>query len=319
MKKITLYSPGLASYNVGDKIIASSAKREMAKIISNHFVTELPTHTPHNWYYMRPLINNDLKFVLGSNLLKPTFFGFKRQWDVTLLKSWITGPCVLVGAGWWQYGAKPNLYTKLLYKKILDSNKLHSVRDEYTKKMLISCGINNVINTACPTMWSLTPEHCQKIKLAKSKNVVVTLTDYNKDNNNDKKLLLLLASKYKKVFYWPQGIGDYEYFKELGLLAENIDVVSPSLEAFDNTLDEGEVDYIGTRLHGGVRALQKKVRTMILAIDNRAWEKKKDFNLPVVERNDFLGIEGFIDNDYKTEIKIPLDNINKWKAQFEIS
>ncbi|TOG81065.1 capsular biosynthesis protein, partial [Vibrio parahaemolyticus] len=73
-------------------------------------------------------------------------------------------------------------------------------------------------------------------------------------------------------------------------------IIAPSLESFDEVLSSGNVDYIGTRLHGGVRALQKKVRTLILAIDNRAWEKKKDFNLPVVERNDEVAISNFINN-----------------------
>ncbi|EHG1305041.1 polysaccharide pyruvyl transferase family protein [Vibrio parahaemolyticus] len=317
MKKITLYSPGLASYNIGDKIIADSAKREMQPLLSKAFVTEIPTHTPHSWYYMRPLIKNDYKFVLGSNLLKPTFFGFKRQWDITLFKSWITGPCILIGAGWWQYGVKPNFYTKLLYKKVLDSNYFHSVRDEYTKKMLEEAGFKNVINTACPTMWSLTKEHCESIKTSKSNNVIVTLTDYNKDIVSDKKLMSLLSDKYDEVYYWPQGIGDYEYFNELNIERDNVKIIAPSLESFDEMLSSGNVDYIGTRLHGGVRALQKKVRTLILAIDNRAWEKKKDFNLPVVERNDEVAISNFINNDYKVDVKIPIDSINRWKKQFE--
>lgn len=317
MKKITLYSPGLASYNIGDKIIADSAKKEISALLEKAFVTEIPTHTPHSWYYMRPLIHNDYKFVLGSNLLKPTFFGFKRQWDISLLKSWITGPCILIGAGWWQYGAKPNLYTKFLYKMVLESKYMHSVRDEYTKSMLESMGFNNVINTACPTMWSLTQEHCDKIMTTKSNRVIVTLTDYNKDIVLDKELLSNLSTAYEEVLYWPQGIGDYEYFNELNLKNNNIKIISPSLESFDATLNEGNVDYIGTRLHGGIRALQKKVRTLILAVDNRALEKKKDFNLPVILRGDDEGINNFIYGSYKTEIRIPLENINRWKAQFE--
>ncbi|MGL4830702.1 MAG: polysaccharide pyruvyl transferase family protein [Vibrio sp.] len=317
MKKIILYSPGLASYNIGDKIISDSAKREMKKLLSKAFVTEIPTHTPHSWYYMRPLIKSDYKFVLGSNLLKPTFFGFKRQWDITLFKSWITGPCILIGAGWWQYGSKPNLYTKLLYKQVLDSNYIHSVRDEYTKKMLEETGFKNVINTACPTMWSLTKDHCGHIKKIKSNNVIVTLTDYNKDVKSDKRLLLFLSDKYDKVYYWPQGIGDLDYLNELNVNRNNIEVIEPSLESFDEVLTYGNVDYIGTRLHGGIRALQKKVRTLILAIDNRAWEKKKDFNLPVVERNDEEALSNFINDEYSVDINIPIENINRWKKQFE--
>ncbi|MCO7198250.1 polysaccharide pyruvyl transferase family protein [Pseudoalteromonas sp. OANN1] len=314
MKKVTLYSPGLASYNVGDKIIADAAKKEMSYILDNAFVTEIPTHTPHSFYYMRPLIQNDLKFVLGSNLLKSTFFGFKRQWDITLLKSWITGPCVLVGVGWWQYKNNPNFYTKLLLNSVLDKNYVHSVRDDYTKSILEGIGIKNVINTSCPTMWALNQEHCYEVNKKTSENVVFTLTDYNKDVSRDLDFIDLIKRKYKNVYFWPQGIGDFEYITQLGL--EGVDIIPPSLEAFDHALENLNVDYIGTRLHGGVRALQKKVKTLILAIDNRAREKSKSFGLPVAERGDLMSVSNFIAKDYQLNIRIPEKNILEWKSQF---
>jgi hypothetical protein len=317
MKKITLYSPGLASYNLGDKIISESAKEQLSYLLDSSFVTEIPTHTPHSFYYMRPLIKNDLKFVLGSNLLKSTFFGFKRQWDITIFKSWITGPCVLVGAGWWQYDNKPNLYTKLLLKAVLSKKYTHSVRDEYTKKVLNSIGFDNVINTSCPTMWKLTNEHCEDIPHSKSKNVVFTLTDYNTDPVLDRKFIETLTLGYEKVYFWPQGIGDYNYIKQFEDIQGKIEIIPASLKAFDKVLLSDDVDYIGTRLHGGIRALQFKVRTMIISIDNRAEEKNKNFNLPIVKRTELSNLESFIDGDFKTKINIPESNIDKWKLQFK--
>lgn len=319
MKKITLYSPGLSSYNLGDKIIHNSAKYQLKYILDNAFVTEIPTHLPHSWYYMRPLINNDFKFVLGSNLLKSTFFGFKRQWDVTILKSWITGPCILVGAGWWQYGNEPNFYTKVLLKLLLSNKYVHSVRDEYTKLQLSKIGITNVVNTSCSTMWSLTSEHCKDIKTTKSKDVVFTLTDYNKNESIDLNLIKVLEKNYEDVYFWPQGVGDYEYIKSLinNMGNTKVKILPATLEAFDQILASKNVDFIGTRLHGGIRALQFKIRTMILSVDNRALEKKKDFNLPVLDRADFKGIDKFINTEYLTRINIPEEEINKWKSQFE--
>jgi len=316
MKKVVLYSAGLASYNVGDKIISESAKDELSYILNNSFVTEIPTHTPHTYYYMRPLIKNDLKFVLGSNLLKSTFFGFKRQWDITIFKSWITGPCILVGAGWWQYGNKPNLYTKLLLKLVLSKNYIHSVRDEYTKDILNSIGIHNVINTSCPTMWKLNKKHCEDIATKKAERVVFTLTDYNMDVDLDCDFIKKLLDNYSKVYFWPQGINDFNYINQFKGLIERIEIISPSLNAFDEILSKGNVDYIGTRLHGGIRALQFKVRTMIISIDNRAEEKNKNFNLPIVKRTELDNLDKFIFGDFKTEIKIPEDKINEWKCQF---
>ena len=79
---------------------------------------------------------------------------------------------------------------------------------------------------------------------------------------------------------------------------------------------EGIVDYVGTRLHGGIRALQKNIRTIIIGVDNRALEKKKDFHLPVIDRNEIEDLEYLIQKDYKLDIKLPNDNINKFKKSF---
>lgn len=317
MKKIVLYSPGLSSMNLGDKIIAESAKDRIDFLLKDSFSVEVATHLPQSFYYMRNLRSADYKFVLGSNLLKSTFFGFKRQWDVTLRLAKVTGPCILIGAGWWQYGNKPNLYTKLLFKSILSKKHIHSVRDDYTEEVLRSMGFDNVINTSCPTMWELTEEHCKQIKDEKSENVVFTLTDYNKDALRDSKLISILASNYKTVYFWPQGLPDYEYFAEINKRYKNITILGASLDAFNEVLEKGSIDYIGTRLHGGIRALQKKVRTIIISIDNRAREKSKSFNLPIIERDNIDSLEELINAKFETKINIPIDNINVWRKQFE--
>lgn len=317
MKEVVLYSPGLSSMNLGDKVIAESAKEEINFLLRNSFVTEIPTHLPMSLYYMRHLKDVDLRFVLGSNLLKSTFFGFKRQWNITLWLSRITGPCVLIGAGWWQYNNKPNLYTKILLKSILSNTHLHSVRDEYTKDLLHSMGINNVINTSCPTMWQFTKEHCKEIKTTKSKNVVFTLTDYKKDPENDLLLIKILCKSYQTVYFWPQGIGDWDYYNSLSHNGLNIKILAPSLAAYNTLLNSGDIEYIGTRLHGGIRALQHKVRTIIIAIDNRAEEKNKSFNLPIIQRSNLKALVPRINNEFSTDITIPLENIAKWKKQFQ--
>ena len=316
MKKVILYSPGLASYNLGDKIISASAKKELSFVLDRAFSTELPTHTPHSYYYMRPLIKNDLKFVLGSNLLKSTFFGFKRQWDVTLLKSWITGPCILVGVGWWQYGNEPNLYTKILLKNILSKEYVHSVRDEYTKKMLNKIGFDNVVNTSCATMWCLTKKHCLSIPKDKGDKVVFTLTDYNRDYEKDSLLIKTLTENYHNVYFWPQGIDDFNYIKQFSQYLDNVEIIPASLSAFDSVLKMDNIDYIGTRLHAGIRALQMKVRTLIVSIDNRAEEKNKDFNLPIIKRDSLSDLSYIINTSFSTEINIPEEKIEKWKSQF---
>lgn len=317
MKNIILYNPAISSMNIGDAIIGEGAKDNLDFLLENSFTVEISTHLPMSFYYMRYLKNADFKFVCGSNLLKSTFFGFKRQWDITLRLSKTCGPVILVGAGWWQYGNKMNLYTKILLKSILSKEYIHSVRDEYTKKMLQSIGINNVINTSCATMWKLTSDHCRDIPTKKGKNVVFTLTDYNKDIKNDKILIDILSKNYENIYFWPQGLEDLKYLRELNISTEKIKVLAPSLEAFNKVLSEENVDYIGTRLHGGVRALQKKVRSIIVAIDNRAIEKNKDFNIPIILREEIEKIdEKFINVDFRIKINIPEENIKRWKEQF---
>lgn len=317
MKNIILYNPAISSMNIGDAIIGEGAKDNLDFLLKDSFIVEVSTHLPMSFYYMRYLKNADFKFVCGSNLLKSTFFGFKRQWDITLRLSKTCGPVILVGAGWWQYGNKMNLYTKILLKSILSKEYIHSVRDEYTKKMLQSIGINNVINTSCATMWKLTSDHCRDIPTKKGRNVVFTLTDYNKDIKNDKMLIDILFKYYENIYFWPQGLEDMNYLRELNVSTSKVKVLAPSLEAFNKVLLEGNVDYIGTRLHGGVRALQKKVRSIIVAIDNRAIEKNKDFNIPIILREEIEKIdEKFINVDFRTQINIPEENIKRWKEQF---
>lgn len=318
MKKVVLYDPGVSSMNLGDKVISEAAKEQLEFILKDSFSTEVSTHLPMSWYYMRSLKEADYKFVLGSNLLKSTFFGLKRQWDINLKLSKIIGPCILVGAGWWQYGNKPNLYTKTLLKTILSKDYIHSVRDEYTEQVLKSMGINNVINTSCATMWDLTREHCVMIKKEKSEKVVFTITDYNKDIEKDTFMINTLVSNYKKVYFWPQGIEDFNYFTEISKNnKDKIEVLTPSLDSFNGTLKEGDIDYVGTRLHAGIRALQNKVRSLIISIDNRALEKNKSFRLPILKREEINKLETIINNEILTDINIPVENIQRWKLQFK--
>src|SRR5690606_10235922 len=96
---------------------------------------------------------------------------------------------ILLGVGWRNYQQKPNFYTRKLLKNLLNEEYLHSVRDSYTEKKLKDEGFQNVINTACPTMWQLTPGHCEQIPKKKQEKVVFTLTDYSKDPQNDRFLI----------------------------------------------------------------------------------------------------------------------------------
>ena len=82
-------------------------------------------------------------------------------------------------------------------------------------------------------------------------------------------MLDILTRCYKFVFLWPQGVKDEEYFQMLKLNPQ-IEILSFGLSSYDRILEMDSIDYVGTRLHAGIRALSKCHRTIVISIDNRA-------------------------------------------------
>ncbi len=151
---------------------------------------------------------------------------------------------------------------------------------------------------------------------------MTTLTFYKKNKSKDREILNLLSDHYETVYLWLQGLSDFDYLKELKIEKMNLIVIPPSLELYDAILEEQNIDYVGTRLHAGIRALQKNVRTLILAVDNRASEIGRDINLNVINRDQTELILPFINNSYQTQLKLPKQNIFNWKnslAKFNLN
>ena len=317
LKRVLLLDPSIATFNVGDKIISRSAREHLKPILDFSFVVEASTHLPVTMYLKNIFYSYDFdyRFVCGSNLIRGKMNSIMKLWDVNLRSASIISPLILIGVGWWKKGDTPNAYSRALYSKLLDKKKLHSVRDNYTLGQFQQMGFKNVLNTSCPTMWKLTDDHTKDIPQTKATDVVTTLTDYDKNPVADQQMINILSKKYRKVYLWLQGVNDFNY-AHLMHLPENVELVNPVLEDYDNLLAQDDIEYVGTRLHAGIRALQKKKRTIILAVDHRALEKKKDFNLTVLDRNDVHLLEGMIDDTFKTKINLPLDNIKAWKNQF---
>jgi hypothetical protein len=317
MKRILLLDPSIATFNVGDKIISQSVRQHLKPILDFSFIVEASTHLPVTMYLKNIFYSYDFdyRFVCGSNLIRGKMNSIIKLWDINLRSASLVSPLILVGVGWWKKGDKPNQYSRLLYSRLLDKKKLHSVRDNYTLAQFREMGFQNIINTACPSMWNLTKDHCALIPTNKKDLVVTTLTDYDKNSVADQHMINILSQKYRKVYLWLQGVNDFNYALLLHLPA-NVELVNPVLEDYDRLLEENDIDYVGTRLHAGIRALQKKRRTIIIAVDHRALEKKKDFNLVVLDRNHIDQLAGLIDDDFKTDIHLPLKNIEAWKQQF---
>lgn len=320
MRKILYENPGIGTFNLGDQIISESAKTQLNPLFMEDFVVEVSTRLPLNFYFGRRFKHFDVKLVLGSNILNPNpTYGYRKQWAISYLTSSMWGPAVMVGTGWSTYSERISSGQIRLWRSILHDSLLHAVRDTYTLEKLNSIGFKNVIYTACPTMWSLTPEHCRLIPTEKAKHVVFTLTDYRPDEEKDRTLAQTLTSLYDNVYFWPQGLHDLDYFRRI--LPEScirrIMVLPPSLAAYDNLL-EGlpELEFVGTRLHGGIRALQKGKRALIISVDNRAMEIHRDVNIPVLEREKINQLDLVLSSDLRYELSMPWQSIEQWKKQF---
>ena len=284
IRSISVFDTSIATQNIGDEIIMDSVYNELYDILKDDMFLRIPSHEVIGIASLSLIRKSPFAIVGGSNILSSAMNNYK-QWRISLSQSFfIKNKVLLLGVGWRNYQTKPNLFTKLLLKQLLNKEYLHSVRDSYTEAKLKEQGFKNVINTSCPTMWRLTPEHCSKIPQKKSDTVVFTLTDYSKDLESDIFLIKTLLESYQNIYYWVQSRKDLIYLNELNIDISQIKIISPSLRAYTNFLETTVCDYVGTRLHGGVRALQKERRTIIIGVDNRAIEKKKDFNLMVIER-----------------------------------
>ncbi len=208
------------------------------------------------------------------------------------------------------------LYSRWMLRRLLSRDHLHSVRDSYTLRMLASIGITNAVNTGCPTMWNVTADRCARVPREKANAVVTTVNSYAglQDASADRRLLEILQRHYRTVYLWIQTHTDYEYARSL---QDGMVVINPSVRALDGVLaSDLDLDYVGNRLHAGLRALQHGRRTIIVEIDNRAREMGADFGLPTVGRTEFQRLEQMILAPLELSIRTPDAAIRRWRDQF---
>ena len=302
MDKITVFDTSVATLNIGDEIIMDAVYKQLRSIFNEEMFIKLPTHEKlykKSWFITR---TSRCGFVGGTNLLSSNMFKLSNQWEINIIDAMNFNNVVLMGPGWQSNDRKINLYTKLLYRKALSKEYIHSVRDSQSEKKLKEIGINNVINTGCPTLWGLNEEHCNNIPKKKANNVICTFTDYLKDVKSDKILADILLQNYENVYCWIQGSEDYEYVKNI---SDKFIIINPNLKEYDKVLEDNiELDYVGTRLHAGIRAMQKGRRSIIISIDNRAREMGRDFNLNIIERVDINNLSNYINSEFETKVTL---------------
>lgn len=323
MRKNILFDTSIGSQNMGDYIICDSAEKELSNILEGDFLVKCPTHTPILHCYQKISINPlyryckdaTYKFVEGTNIMQLSMILRPwTNWNINIFNCKPYENCILVGAGIHPNREYMDLYTKLLYKKILSKQYIHSTRDERTKRLLNKLGFK-AINTGCPTLWRLNKEFCKDIPSEKAEKVIFTLTDYRKNREKDQELINILVKSYKKVYFWIQGSEDFEYFNSFENI-KNIELINPNLASYEKILKQRNIDYVGTRLHAGIYAMQHKVRSIIIAVDNRSLDMKETYNINIIERNSINNLSEMINSKITTNLKINEKAILEWKKQF---
>lgn len=316
--KIVRFDPSKNTDNLGDYIIMHYCDNILHNLLGDCEYIDISVHEKPSQEDELRMKQAKYRFVCGTNLLT-SHIEYWWNWQLPdgLWRKLKYRNVILLGVGWKNYEGRCSEYSKMIYRSILNPNLLHSVRDSYTEEMLKQAGIQNVINTGCPTMWSLTKEFCRTIPQGKARNVITTITDYRQDIERDNQMFEILSRNYENIYLWIQGKNDEKYFTNLKH-PTNLQLIPASLTDFEYYLNHMNVDYVGTRLHAGIFALNHRVRSIIVGVDNRALEIAKDTDILVVQRK-YIGteLEKWILNSWETKIHLKQENINLFKHQLK--
>ena len=172
--RFVVFDTGLYAENLGDWIINNYCQNEFSKMGIN-IIHRIPTQTKvtddDNKFLLEEIDTG--KIITGTNVLCKHVFD-SNQWQKPIMDKRLSH-LILMGVGVDNYKQKMDGLSKKFYKSFLDDKYLHSVRDSETETLLRSIGIENVVNTACPTMWNLTPDFCRSINRYKTDDVVLLI------------------------------------------------------------------------------------------------------------------------------------------------
>ncbi len=282
-ERIHIIDTSIGSGNIGDEIIMEACRTAFAPVLRDAYVSTSAGHDGLGPSSRKRCRAADLVLLMGTNALSPYFrvglpFMWRVRWrDLPALK----GRVVLAGCGaTWDFRRVDPLQRRF-WRYVLSPHHAHSVRDALGARLVEQCG-RQVINTACPTLWRYR-ESPPGAPATQARDVCFTLNRH-KRSPHDETLLRVLAEQYERLYYWPQTTNDLDYLEPLRS-SLNVEVLPPSLAAYDAFLATHEVDVVGTRLHGSIRGLHHGRRTLVVAIDNRARAMAKEVGLPTIERD----------------------------------
>jgi polysaccharide pyruvyl transferase WcaK-like protein len=312
--QINVFDPSIDSDNLGDDIVMDSVWKVVRPLFPGaHFVC-IPTHHFASLPELLAARKAALSIVGATNILKSHML-IRSNWKVSPLDYLFRRNVVVLGAGWQQHGAKPDLASRLFFRTVLSQKWAQSVRDHQAYANL-SPYVPNTLYTACPTMWELDPGHCATIPVRKAKNALFAVTYYRPAPALDRQIFEMLKRRYERVYFWPQQQRDEVYLRDIGVT--DYVRIDATLKAFDDVCDHGDVDFIGARLHSGIRALQRGVRALMLPVDNRAVELGGATGLQLALREALQTVESWIDNPVPTRLSLPWQAIDLWKEQFAV-
>jgi len=312
LNNIVIFDTALSSDNTGDEVIMEATDGILSDVFPDRRFTHIATHARMTSAERAQAVAAPFGIVGGTNILKSRML-FHQNWKLGARDFIALKNVILLGVGWQFYYGRPDIFSRWFFRRALARGFIHSVRDHYTREQLKDL-VPEVLYTGCPTMWELDAAACARVPVAKAKHAVFSVTYYRPNIEADRTILKLLLDRYEKVYLWAQQDEDVPYFSELGL--EGGILLDRSLAAYDKVLDTEDVDVLGSRLHGGIRALTKGRRALILEVDNRAREMAKETNLPSAKRDDFDRMADWVSGSAPLTITMPWDNIATWKGQF---
>ena len=311
---INMFDTSIDSDNLGDHFIMDAVWEAVRPLFPDADYVQTPTHRRAGPAAMMKGRRAAISIVGGTNILKSHML-VRGNWRITPLDYLAWRNVVLLGVGWQQYGGPADVATRLFFRSVLSPTLLHSVRDLHTYEHLREV-IPNVVYTACPTMWMLDRQRCQQIPVRKARHAVFAVTYYRPAPEQDRAVFNLLQQHYETVYFWPQQAQDTDYLQDIGVTG--FVPIRPEVKEYDRLLEQVDVDFVGARLHGGIRALQHRRRALVIPVDNRAAEISVSTYLPIASRSDLDAIRRWILDPEPTMLKLPVDAIAEWKGQFTV-
>lgn len=310
MMHIHLLDTAISSDNIGDEIIVDHLTDQLYRYFPDAYFTSSSSHDGLGVFGRKLAHAADLVFLLGTNALHPEYRWFGgglwplKSADIAVLENKV----VLFGVGAIKDFETVQPRQRRLLQRVLKTDAVHFVRDDTALKLVKQCGLQ-VKNGSCPTLWSL-----NKPLSFPTRNIdraVFSLT-YYRAQSSDADFVAMMQERYSDLHFWAQQIEDIEYLQQFPG-TRDIPIVAPNLRAYDAILQAEDCDVIGSRLHGGIRALHHGRRSVVIAVDNRARDIGRETSLPVIAQADVVSK---LDDMLSAEIRVDMSSLTNMRDAF---